>query len=82
MMRQRHHAQPRFAKESSMSSVPSDEALYDLVVRAGETKALAAGEVVFQPGERGDRWFIFGSGAVAVSADAELVEIPARTSDG
>lgn len=95
-----------------MSIIQSDQALYDLLARAGETKALAAGEVVFEQGTRGDSVFVLSTGSVAltdgertldtvqapglfgemalidsspralsatVSADAELVEIPART---
>lgn len=95
-----------------MSSIQSDEALYDLLARAGETKALRSGEVVFEQGTSGDSVFILSTGAVAlsdgdrtldtvlapslfgemalidsspralsatVSADAELVELPART---
>ena len=49
-----------------MSSIQSDEALYGLLARAGESKRMPAGEVVFEKGERGDAMFIVSSGAVAL----------------
>jgi CRP-like cAMP-binding protein len=94
-----------------MSSIQSDEALYDLLGRAGETKRVGVGEVVFEKGTRGDTMFILTRGTVGLSdadrvldtvqapglfgelaliestpraltatvtADADLVEIPAR----
>ena len=50
-----------------MSSIQSDEALYELLSRAGETTQLAAGEVVFEKGTAGDSMFILSSGTVALS---------------
>ena len=50
-----------------MSSIQSDEALYELLARAGETRRLAAGDVVFEKGSAGDSMFIVSSGAVALS---------------
>jgi len=55
-----------------MSSIQSDEALYGLLGRAGETKQVRAGEVVFEKGTRGDSMFILTSGVVSLS-DAERV---------
>jgi CRP-like cAMP-binding protein len=50
-----------------MSSIQSDEALYELLARAGETIAFAAGEVVFEKGTRGDSMFIVSRGSVALT---------------
>jgi CRP-like cAMP-binding protein len=50
-----------------MSSIESDEALYGLLARAGETKQVSAGEVVFEKGTRGDSMFILASGVVGLS---------------
>jgi CRP-like cAMP-binding protein len=49
-----------------MSSIQSDEALYGLLARAGETKRIVAGELIFEKGARGDTMFIVTSGAVAL----------------
>jgi CRP-like cAMP-binding protein len=50
-----------------MSSIQSDEALYALLARAGETKRVPAGEVVFEKGSQGETMFIVSSGSVALS---------------
>jgi CRP-like cAMP-binding protein len=55
-----------------MSSIQSEEALYELLGRAGETKPVGVGEVVFEKGTRGDTMFILTRGTVALS-DAERV---------
>ena len=55
-----------------MSSIQSDEALYELLGRAGETKPVGAGEVVFEKGTRGDTMFVITRGAVGLS-DGERV---------
>ena len=50
-----------------MSSIQSDEALYELLARAGDKIAFAAGEVVFEKGTRGDSVFILASGSIALT---------------
>jgi CRP-like cAMP-binding protein len=50
-----------------MSSIQSDEALYGLLSRAGETKRVGAGEIVFEKGTRGDAMFVLSSGVVSLT---------------
>jgi CRP-like cAMP-binding protein len=50
-----------------MSEIQSDEALYGLLSRAGETKRLSAGDVVFEKGSRGDSMYILSSGTVTLT---------------
>jgi CRP-like cAMP-binding protein len=73
-MRSRHHAHPRFAKEPSMSIIQSDQALYDLLARAGETKTLPAGEVVFERGTHGESVFILSAGSVALGDGEQIFD--------
>jgi CRP-like cAMP-binding protein len=47
-----------------MSSVESHEALYALLGRAGASRPLAAGEVVFEKGDHGDAMFVVVRGRV------------------
>jgi CRP-like cAMP-binding protein len=49
-----------------MSSIQSDEALYGLLARAGEAKRVAAGEIIFEKGTRGDTVFVVSSGVVSL----------------
>jgi CRP/FNR family cyclic AMP-dependent transcriptional regulator len=49
-----------------MSSVESQEALYELLGRAGESRTFSAGEVVFEQGDDGDVMFVVVSGTVAL----------------
>jgi len=55
-----------------MSSVQSDEALYGLLVRAGQIRSFAAGEVVFEKDTRGDAMYVVASGTVTLT-DGERV---------
>ena len=50
-----------------MSSIESDEALYELLARAGEMRTLPAGEVVLEKGTRGDSVFILSTGSIALT---------------
>ena len=47
-----------------MSSVESHEALYALLGRAGESKPLASGSVVFEKGDPGEVMYVLTSGSV------------------
>lgn len=49
-----------------MSSVESQDALYELLARAGESRSLSAGDVVFEQGDEGDVMFVVVSGAVTL----------------
>jgi CRP-like cAMP-binding protein len=49
-----------------MSSVETHEALYGLLGRAGESRSLSAGAVVFEKGDEGDVMYVVVSGAVAL----------------
>ena len=50
-----------------MSSTQSDEALYELLARAGQGRRAAAGETLFEKGTRGDTMFIITSGVVGLT---------------
>jgi CRP-like cAMP-binding protein len=58
-----------------MSSIQSDEALYALLARAGETKRVNTGEVVFEKGVRGDTMFIVTSGAIALRDGERTLDV-------
>jgi CRP/FNR family transcriptional regulator, cyclic AMP receptor protein len=55
-----------------MSTIQSEQALYELLGRAGETKRVAAGGVVFEKGTRGDTMFVLSAGVVGLT-DGERV---------
>ena len=57
-----------------MSSIQSDEALYELLARAGGTTRRAAGEVVFEKGTRGDSMFVLTSGTIALSDGERILD--------
>jgi CRP-like cAMP-binding protein len=62
-----------------MSSIQSDEALYGLLARAGETKRVSPGEIVFEKGTRGDSMFILTSGVIGLTDGdrvLDMVEAP------
>jgi CRP-like cAMP-binding protein len=50
-----------------MSEIQSDEALYALLSRAGESRRLAAGDIVFEKGSRGESIYILSSGTVTLT---------------
>src|ERR1700685_1649923 len=58
-----------------MSSIQSEEALYELLGRAGETKQVGAGEVVFEKGTRGDTMFILTRGRVELSDGERVLDV-------
>jgi CRP-like cAMP-binding protein len=57
-----------------MERIQSDEALYGLLARAGASKRLAAGEVVFHQGSHGDTMFVLISGAIALTDGERTLE--------
>jgi CRP-like cAMP-binding protein len=50
-----------------MSSVQSDEALYQLLARAGKERQATAGEVLFEKGHDGDTMFVVTTGTVVLT---------------
>jgi CRP-like cAMP-binding protein len=50
-----------------MSTIQSDEALYGLLVRAGEVRSFQLGDVVFEKGASGEAMYVVKSGLVALS---------------
>jgi CRP/FNR family cyclic AMP-dependent transcriptional regulator len=66
MMPSRTH-ETRKRKGPSMSEIQSDEALYALLARAGESRRLGAGDVVFEKGTHGESMYILASGTVALT---------------
>jgi CRP/FNR family transcriptional regulator, cyclic AMP receptor protein len=57
-----------------MSTVRSTDELYELLSRAGTQRSFAAGEVVFEQGDRGDSMFIVRSGSVALKDGDRLID--------
>jgi CRP-like cAMP-binding protein len=57
-----------------MEMIQSDEALYGLLSRAGATKQLAVGEVVFHRGSHGDTMFVLVSGAIGLTDGERTLE--------
>ena len=57
-----------------MSGVQSDEALYGLLVRAGQAREVPAGEVLFERGQAGDSMFVLSSGSVSLSNGERMLE--------
>jgi CRP/FNR family transcriptional regulator, cyclic AMP receptor protein len=56
-----------------VSSVQSTEELYELLSRAGAHRSVAAGNVVFEKGDRGETMFIVRSGSVALKNGEHVV---------
>jgi len=61
-----------------MSSVESHEALYALLGRAGASRPLSAGEVVFEKGDHGDAMFVVVRGRVLLFGEMALIESKPR----
>jgi CRP-like cAMP-binding protein len=57
-----------------MSTIGSPEELYGLLGRVSEPSEHAAGEVIFEQGERGDRAYVVRAGSVALKDGDHVVE--------
>jgi CRP-like cAMP-binding protein len=60
--------------ERGCASVQSDEALYGLLVRAGQAREVPAGEVPFEKGEAGETMFVLARGSVSLTDGERLLE--------
>lgn len=57
-----------------MSTVERPDELYGLLGRAGESRSFAAGEVVFEQGDHGDRMYIVRDGSVALKDGERVID--------
>jgi CRP/FNR family transcriptional regulator, cyclic AMP receptor protein len=57
-----------------MSAIQSSDELYELLARAGDTRRLSAGEVIFERGENGTCMYIVRAGTVALKLGDEVLE--------
>jgi len=57
-----------------MSTIQSDEALYGLLVRAGEVRSYQLGDVVFEKGAAGDAMYVVKAGLVALTDGDRLLD--------
>lgn len=57
-----------------MSTIQSDEALYGLLVRAGDVRSYQLGDVVFEKGAPGDAMYVVKAGLVALTDGDRLLD--------
>ena len=55
-----------------MSAIDSQEALYEMLGRAGQKRMIASGETIFERGDRAESMFVVVSGTVDFKRDGEV----------
>jgi CRP-like cAMP-binding protein len=57
-----------------MTAIESVDELYTLLARAGESRRLAAGSVIFERGDRGTSMYILTAGTIALKLGEEVMD--------
>jgi CRP-like cAMP-binding protein len=57
-----------------LTTIESHDDLLDLLFRAGEQRAFAAGDTIFEAGDDGDCVYVLGRGVVAIDVGGREVE--------